>query len=324
DSRYWPEVQEALLLSLRCDPSEAVRWEAARALGRGLNCSKSTLRALTICVNASQEDGHPAEASPRVRAAARKALEHYVYHFERFVSKNIPLSPVGAEPRSASGSKIDGAYQTAMKSTPVAPIAVAYYKQVATSSWDQVLQDARRVLVLRQDPAISPSPVGSLFVIRRLLPPVLAQGTDTKGHPASTSLPTPVVAQRPRATSWWMLPWMTQTQTQLTTEEPSFASLLTQANPAATTTVSAPVTRGVSGGTRTSDEEVRERLVSLFRDSKEAGFREWAAYQLGKLPNAAEDAEVLRLLRHGAEKDVDRLVRLACSRSLAQLHKGGW
>ena len=317
DSRYWPEVQEVLLLSLRCDPSELVRLEAAQALGRGYSCSKGTLRALTICVNASEEDGHPAEASARVRAAARKALEHYVYHFERFVSKNIPLSPVGGDTKPHSKPTAGGPHMAALKSVPTAPIAVAYYKQVSTGEWDEVLRDARQVLALRKEtPPATAREVGSFQVVKRLFP---------KTAERAATATTPVVAQK-ATWNWWPLSRPTASRKEglpRSTEEPPLAAPLPQARAKTPTPITTVSATAIPDPLEPPTTPSREHLLTFFRTAKEAGFREWAAYQLGDLANAGDDAEVLRTLRAGAEQDADPLVRLACSRSLAKLQKGG-
>jgi hypothetical protein len=74
DCNYWPEAIEALSLSLRKDPNECVRFEAALALRNGCCCQEKTIKALTHCVEGSDKDGAPKERSDRVRAAATDAL----------------------------------------------------------------------------------------------------------------------------------------------------------------------------------------------------------------------------------------------------------
>ena len=74
DCNYWPEAIEALSLSLRKDPNECVRFEAALALRNGCCCQEKTVKALEICVEGSDKDGAPRERSDRVRAAAADAL----------------------------------------------------------------------------------------------------------------------------------------------------------------------------------------------------------------------------------------------------------
>ncbi|MEQ8849441.1 HEAT repeat domain-containing protein [Botrimarina sp.] len=75
DCRYYPEAEAALIASLRADRDECVRLEAARALSSGCCCTPAVVKALSICVTGSEEDGNPAERSGRVRRAALYALE---------------------------------------------------------------------------------------------------------------------------------------------------------------------------------------------------------------------------------------------------------
>jgi hypothetical protein len=74
DCRYWPEAEAALINGLRADKIECVRWEAAMALQRGCCCTTKIILALTICVSGADNDGNPAECSPRVRDNAAIAL----------------------------------------------------------------------------------------------------------------------------------------------------------------------------------------------------------------------------------------------------------
>jgi len=74
DCNYWPEAIDVLVMSLRKDRSECVRFEAALALGNGCCCNKTTVKALEMSVSGSNADGFPAERSDRVRAAAAEAL----------------------------------------------------------------------------------------------------------------------------------------------------------------------------------------------------------------------------------------------------------
>lgn len=90
DCRYWPEAQEGLINALRADRNECVRLEAALALGRGCCCNKATIKALTLTVTGSQEDGNPAECSERVKAAAAGALQHCL--------ACLPVEPQQPEP----------------------------------------------------------------------------------------------------------------------------------------------------------------------------------------------------------------------------------
>jgi hypothetical protein len=74
DCRYWPEAEDALILALRGDKIECVRFEAAIALQRGCCCTKKTVKALTLVVEQSDKDGFPSERAHRVIDAAAVAL----------------------------------------------------------------------------------------------------------------------------------------------------------------------------------------------------------------------------------------------------------
>ena len=75
---YYPEAEKALIASLRTDECECVRLEAARALATGCCCTKATIAALVLTVNADTKDGGPPECSERVRAMALIALNKCV------------------------------------------------------------------------------------------------------------------------------------------------------------------------------------------------------------------------------------------------------
>src|SRR5205823_5725524 len=76
DCHWYPEAEAALLNALRTDRNECVRLEAACVLGSGCCCTRKVLEKLTIVVSGSDRDGNPSENSPRVKAAALKALTH--------------------------------------------------------------------------------------------------------------------------------------------------------------------------------------------------------------------------------------------------------
>lgn len=101
DCRYYPEAEAALIASLRADRDECVRLEAARALMCGCCCTPATVKALTVCVTGSEQDGNPAECSDRVRRAALAALQKCLSCVEGApapgASPEPPLSTAGAE-----------------------------------------------------------------------------------------------------------------------------------------------------------------------------------------------------------------------------------
>ncbi len=75
DCHYFPEAGAAIVLSLRTDKNECVRWQAARSLQTGCCCNPKVIEALTLTVSGNNKDGNPAETSPRVQSAACLALQ---------------------------------------------------------------------------------------------------------------------------------------------------------------------------------------------------------------------------------------------------------
>jgi serine/threonine protein kinase len=71
----WPEAEAALIGALRGDRNEAVRLEAALALGKATTTGKHVIEALSICATGSARDAFPPESSALVRQAALAALE---------------------------------------------------------------------------------------------------------------------------------------------------------------------------------------------------------------------------------------------------------
>jgi len=124
DCHDYPEAEKALIISLRTDRDECVRWEAALALGGGCCSTKKTIEALAITVCGSRKDGNPGEISPRVRVAACHSLERCLNHYQGCLSEDRTESQPG-QPGVGLG-----AYYTEVEAKPVA----------------QVFADARRVL----------------------------------------------------------------------------------------------------------------------------------------------------------------------------------
>jgi len=75
DSHYYPEAEEALLATLRCDRNEKVRLEAALALGNGLCYSRRTVQTLQLAISGGCTDNNPSETSARVKTAAFASLQ---------------------------------------------------------------------------------------------------------------------------------------------------------------------------------------------------------------------------------------------------------
>jgi hypothetical protein len=75
DCKRYPEAEAALIAALRAEKNECVRYAAAKALLNGCCCTTNVMKALIVCVNASNKDGNVAEDSERVRLTAFAALE---------------------------------------------------------------------------------------------------------------------------------------------------------------------------------------------------------------------------------------------------------
>lgn len=126
--KYYPEAEPALIASLRGDPSECVRIEAAKAFANGCCCSKKTIAALTMSVNGGTKDGFPSEQSECVRALAYAALQVCVATYQE------PAKP----PEKATPTPKD---KEKDKETAAGP--VPYYDAVAVDPPHELIRDAR-------------------------------------------------------------------------------------------------------------------------------------------------------------------------------------
>jgi hypothetical protein len=143
DCHYWPEAQDALIASLRADRNECVRYEAALSLGRGCCCTKNTVKALSICVSGSDEDGNPSETCERVRIAAFQALNHCL----ACLAEKCPAGLAPAEEKEKEGVKqAAAAMPGGAAAKPVVSGPLAYYKRDDGLSMAQVVGGARRAL----------------------------------------------------------------------------------------------------------------------------------------------------------------------------------
>ncbi len=167
DCRWWPEAQEALIAGLRADRNECVRMEAAMSLGSGCCCTKATIKALTIAVGCSDEDHNPVERSPRVRAAARAALEHCVSCYCEITT----AEPAKAkeEEKSKEEQRKNGEPKQGNGGAPSAERTLEYYRGLHNVSRQKLITDAKRVLEKAQQPVVwgdmPPSGSRSVFEI---------------------------------------------------------------------------------------------------------------------------------------------------------------
>lgn len=112
--QYYPEAEAALIASLRGDPVECVRIEAARAFVSGCCCTKKTIAALTLAVNGKTTDGFPSEHSECVKALAFLALKRCLATYKDVQSPippepaPAPKKPEGKTPPAAAAAKETG------------------------------------------------------------------------------------------------------------------------------------------------------------------------------------------------------------------------
>ena len=111
DCTRWKEATKALIIALRADPNECVRYAAARVLNSGCCCNKDTIEALRICVAGEDKDGNPPETSPRVKAAAFNALQNCLMKVPEVLPEEVKPIPIqrerGAVPRPRAAARSD-------------------------------------------------------------------------------------------------------------------------------------------------------------------------------------------------------------------------
>lgn len=151
DCRFWPEAQDGLINALRTDRNECVRLEAALALGRGCCCNKKTIKALSISVAGTDEDGNPAENSERVKAAAAAALQNCLAYVEVTpIPEKIPEQPREAPPQreGATTRALSGGAEPLLSQQLDAgePAGTAYYKNLRGTPMNEVTVRARQTL----------------------------------------------------------------------------------------------------------------------------------------------------------------------------------
>lgn len=159
DCRYWKEARDALINALRSDRNECVRYAAARVLGSGCCCSKEVIEKLRIVVS-GEEDKDPAEASPRVRAAAFAALQNCLAKVPEVIppEEPVPLTPEGAPAPLPDAKPRLVPERSAMAASDPANVAVGYLAQqpapklspadeaMRRKTFSQTIDDARRTM----------------------------------------------------------------------------------------------------------------------------------------------------------------------------------
>jgi hypothetical protein len=115
DYHYDHEAEAALITALRADRSEAVRLETAWALADCRGVTVRILDALNFAALGVDADGHPAETSASVRAAARQALDRCLM---RGIGTALPLAR-----ETASQAERSRAETVSTAACPVGPQA---------------------------------------------------------------------------------------------------------------------------------------------------------------------------------------------------------
>lgn len=217
DCSRWPEAEEALILSLRADRNECVRYEAALALSRGCCCTPKTLTALSIVVAGSDRDGFPVERSQRVMAAANAAMDHCLAclapkgaHIgipsggtgveELKEPKEVPpkeIPPVLPAPGQAKSAgnlekSLQANAQGNQKPANVAKQA-AFYQQLDPKSMAPVVQQAQKILTQNHQAQGSepkrPGKAGGLLeIVNHAFTPTSSTGQESYSNP-SMNLP---------------------------------------------------------------------------------------------------------------------------------------
>lgn len=148
DCHYWPEAEAALIVALRDDRNECVRYEAALAFLNGCCCTEKTVEALNIVVSGSEKDGKPSETSDRVKSTAFAALQRCMMTFHP--SEPKPLEPAEPIPLERPGeAPPPPAPATDLSfNRPQVPLEgnfrrVAYYYQPPQRSVEQIIDEAR-------------------------------------------------------------------------------------------------------------------------------------------------------------------------------------
>jgi hypothetical protein len=183
DCHFWPEAKMAIINALRRDKNECVRLEAAIALGTGCCCNRETIRALTLTVSCSDEDGAPIDCSMRVKAAAAAALDHCLCCFVDVVKVPVVAEPVQeaekdgkTENKGKGTEKPDdaepikkGPKEEDKSKGPMGSTGVNYYKRVGQMSRERILDDGHRALALFRNnggtPTLAATGGHSLFEI---------------------------------------------------------------------------------------------------------------------------------------------------------------
>jgi hypothetical protein len=356
DCHWWPDAEVALIAALRADKNECVRYEAALALGKGCCCTKAVMESLAICVNGTEEDGHPWENSERVRMAAEMALIHCV--------SVAPVRRDGGEKQGETGGEKKSektpeklpertAQQGDVSEDHIQ--LTAFYVKQQSRPWAQIIAEARSALdkATGREVQTTMLPTGHRSIAD--IWERASAGSEGQEAMPTTPPPMPVIREAPREvvpavhtekyggilpalfrdtnetpkpTVGWRPATVTIEIPPTSPAPPPVKEPIHKVVPAATvpvapTPVKEPI-RKVAPPTPVSDADWLSvpKLLAVLQDSRMPAQREWAADCLGAV-DCKSNAMVLPSLMTAARADSAPAVRIACIHALVKLHATG-
>ena len=207
DCTRWKEATKALIIALRADPNECVRYAAARVLNSGCCCNKDTIEALRICVAGEDKDGNPPETSPRVKAAAFNALQNCLMKVPEVLPEEVKPIPIqrerGAVPnleplpgqtplgRERSSMTAPDSSHLAVSHIAPRPNSMRFEGQLQRKTYAQTVNEARETLF---KVARNPNPPNTLPAGRRSMFDALIKAredVDSKARKDQAANPAP-------------------------------------------------------------------------------------------------------------------------------------
>jgi hypothetical protein len=360
DCHWWPDAEAALIVALRADRNECVRYEAALALSRGCCCTKAVIAALTICVAGTEVDANPSENSERVRIQAEIALTQCLARVVTVVEPEKEKPPIEKPPErpperlpppqaAATGDSVQlAAYYVKEKSRPKAQILEearralegASNRAVPSTSVPTGTRSLAQIWARANAPSSGPeampsSPVPPLAAEKRMEPlPMMVQPEKPAPQaekyggllPAlfhnTDSAPKPTVAWHPGTVSYVSTPVPSESSYQTTTRPPVVQPMPKEKETAPSPMVRQPVATPIHPPATDSDWLSVPKLMSVLKDSDKPSQREWAADCLSGVDSSSH-AQAVPALLAAARSDSSPLVRVACIRTIDKMHAHG-
>jgi hypothetical protein len=344
DCNYWPEAQDALIVSLRADRNPCVRLQAALVLNRGCCCTLPIIEALVLTVSGSDADGNPREDCERVKAAAYTALEHCLSCYAQIVEVKPPVGPNGprtnADPDPNSPGVAKGGPRGAERMTPT-----EYYKRSRQKDISEVVLTARKAMeqvrlapqahalaptadhsvvgIIQSAYSVPAAPPHEQIISQKLISERVVEGPAMPGETRTTvqtvtpplAPPAPVKAAtfsdqgRPQAPA--------VKQAQKAVEQPQAPPRSVQAAPAQpqarSAQTAAPAAQAPQGAMGP------EQVVAMLQAGQSPQQREWAANALAGV-DGWNSPKVVQALVAAARADADPTVRAACLHTLGRMN----